>query len=100
MEFDPDQTDAAEIVQSIEQAGFTAEEAGAYLRVVPKAATNLQLPRTTLVGGLLLIAAALACWIAGSLTWPVAVLAIAAAVVSGVHVALAAWRAIRLRAWI
>ncbi len=98
VEFDPAQTDAATIVQSIQQAGFTAEETIAGLQVVTVKGENLRLPLTTLWGGLLLLAAAVACFIAGGVTWPVALLAIGAAVVSGINVAFAAWRAIRLRA--
>lgn len=100
--FDPAQTNAAAIVQSIQQAGFSAEERAHSSKVdlPPSAAASAghPLPRTTLAGGLLLIAATVAWLIAGAVARPVAVLAIAAAAVSGIHVASAAWRALRLRA--
>jgi len=100
VEYDPAQTDAASIAQVVKAAGFPAQIALPVTQMQPSAAANSNLilpPIATIVGGLLLLAAVIARFLAAATTWPVAALAIAAAIVAGVSVAAAAWRAVRLR---
>ena len=76
VEFDPAQTDAAAIVQSIESAGFPAQEAATANGIETGdidciAGTAIDSAHRLIVGGLLLIAATVVRFIAGATTWPV-----------------------------
>jgi Cd2+/Zn2+-exporting ATPase len=97
IQFDPGLTDAAAIASAIQQIGFEAEP----VEATDISASELSAARpqtTTLIGGVLLLLAAIFRWTEGATTLPIVLLTIASTLVSGAAVARAAWRAIRLRA--
>lgn len=102
VEFDPVRISESDILKAIESAGFPAQMALPVISGSPTAATDEIQNRAsrvgTYVGGILLLAAVLARLIMGPRDWPVIVLAIASTASSGWPVAVAALRAIRLRA--
>ncbi|HTQ38298.1 MAG TPA: cation-translocating P-type ATPase [Pirellulales bacterium] len=100
VEYDPAKTKPASIQQAIEAAGFPAQIALPVTSVQLQAAGesgSSRMPRPMIASGLLLLAATAARVLAGSTTFPVVALTIAATIVAGIPVAAAAWRAVRLR---
>ena len=103
VEFDGAQTDAQSILNAIQTAGFPAQIALPLVKSRsnsgPGQARRFGVPIAVVIGGLLLLAAALIEMIFGErLRWLTICLTIASTIVSGLQVARAAWRAVRLRA--
>jgi len=98
IEFDPARLDAERVAARIRQMGFTADVASSNDPVQATVTTPRPVRRSTLIGGLLLLAAFLAYLATSYDHWLVAVLATASTVVSVLPVARAGWRAVRLRA--
>jgi Zn2+/Cd2+-exporting ATPase len=99
IEYDPARLDAERVAARIRQIGFAADVAqadGSVQAAIAPAPRRVR--RSTLVGGLLLLAAFLAYLAANFDHGLVAALAVASTVVSGLPVARAGWRAVRLRA--
>src|SRR5262245_1567797 len=98
---DPAQVDAAAILKAIQGAWFSAQVAlPTSQRSAPVATRVLNryaVQPTTLLGGMLLASAALFRFITGHSAWFIAFLTVASALVSGIPVAIAAIRALRLR---
>src|SRR5262245_9847249 len=101
VEYDPAQTDAAQILQAIQAAGFRAQLALPISQrgQVPSTEERPQrLARLTMyVGGALLAAALVAKYVLAASDSVVIAITISSAVISGIPVARTAWRAVRLR---
>jgi Zn2+/Cd2+-exporting ATPase len=101
VQFDPAQTNSAAIAEHLAAAGFPATVQPPVINDRPAAETaepTRRLPRTMLIGGLLLIIAApLAAFGNFTTAWIANALAIVATTVSGAPVARSAWRAVKLR---
>jgi Zn2+/Cd2+-exporting ATPase len=95
VDFRPTETDAAAIARTIEAAGFDVERA-AVGPAESGVAVRWRWRRTTTLGGLLLLTSAVAAVVAGRIPPPIQLLAVLSAAVSGIPVARAAWRAVRL----
>ena len=103
VEFDAAQTDAQSILNAIQTAGFPAQIALPLVKTRANSgagqARRFGVPIAVVIGGLLLLAAALIEMFFGErLRWLMICLTIASTIVSGSQVARAAWRAVRLRA--
>ena len=96
VEFDPARVSADQIVSEVNRIGFSAETADAETKPVD-GWTRPRLRRTTLLGGGLLLIAA-AAYFAAAPSMLVAALAVLSTLISGMPVARAALRAVRLRA--
>jgi Zn2+/Cd2+-exporting ATPase len=100
VDFDPEQIDSAAIAQHLSATGFPATiklavvDSNADLAAQPK---SRPLPRTMLLGGVLLVAAFISNTIPTFAGWLAPTLAIAATIVAGIPVAASAWRALKLR---
>ncbi len=103
VEFDAAQTDAQSILSAIQSAGFSAQVKLPLLSgatpLVNKQSGLFGIPRNVVGGASLLVAAAASALIGADHRWLTAGLAISSAIISGIPVAAAAWRAVRLRAW-
>jgi Cd2+/Zn2+-exporting ATPase len=95
VDFRPTETDAAAIARTIEATGFEVERSDVR---PPQSASPVRWRWrwTTAVGGVLLLVTTVLAASMGGITLPVQLLAILSAVVSGIPVARAAWRAVRL----
>ncbi len=98
VEFDPNHTTATTIVDTITAAGFSAQVAAPGNTTASEIGAQVPINATMAIGGALLLAAAALRFIQSETTWIVIALAIASAIVSGMKVAAAAWRAVRLQA--
>src|SRR5436190_10259155 len=100
VEYDAAQTDAAQILQAIQAAGFRAQLAPPISKAAPLTEEPPQrLSRLTMyAGGALLAAALVAKYVFAEPENVVVTMAISSAVISGIPVARTAWRAVRLRA--
>jgi Cd2+/Zn2+-exporting ATPase len=102
VEYDPEQTDSAQILQAIQAAGFRAQLAlpiSKRQHVASAEEPPQRLARlTTYVGGALLAAALAAKYIFAAPASVIVVSTIFSAIVSGIPIAVTAVRAIRLRA--
>ena len=99
VEFDAEQLDAAQVAEAIRRIGFEVEASGERVASGQDVGVTRLRVSTKLGGGLLL--AATVVWLWGDAHWASALagaLAAASAVASGVPVARAAWRAVRLLA--
>jgi len=102
VEYDPAQTDSAQILQAIQAAGFRAQLVLPINKLEEIASRNDRPQRlsrlTTYVGGALLAAALVAKYVLVASDSVVLAITISSAVISGIPVARTAWRAVRLRA--
>ena len=95
VDFRPTETDAAAIARTIEATGFDVQRAEAR-PVATAPPVRWRWRGTTALGGVLLLVAAGIAVAVGESRLPIQLLAILSAVVSGIPVVRAAWRAIRL----
>src|SRR4051794_22116695 len=98
IEYDAAETDAAAVIEAVKSTGFRTQVKSPLGEPTLSVVQANQAPAVsliTIVGGLLLICAAILRLTSGATNWPVIVLTVISTILCGTPVAAAAWRALR-----